>query len=230
MAIIQIAGVLDAAEARMIADAGVHWIGFPLKLAVHPDDVPADVARTIIHEVRAHARPVLITYLDRADEVRSLCAFLGVRAVQLHGHIAAGEFARLRALDDGLYVMKSLVVKTDNAATLEAMVDELSPHVDAFITDTYDPTTGAMGATGKTHDWSVSRRLVEISRRPVILAGGLRPENVREAILTVCPFGVDVHTGVEGPDGRKDPRLVRRFVAAASGAFADLQRGGAAAE
>jgi len=91
--------------------------------------------------------------------------------------------------------------------------------VDAFITDTYDPATGACGATGRTHDWSVSRKLVELSSRPVLLAGGLTPDNIRQAIGQVRPAGVDAHTGVEGPDGRKDPALVRRFVAEARAAF-----------
>lgn len=92
--------------------------------------------------------------------------------------------------------------------------------MDAFITDTYDPLTGASGATGKIHNWDVSRRIVEASQRPVILAGGLNPENVRDAILYVKPAGVDVHTGVEGPDGRKDEVLVKAFVSEAESAFA----------
>lgn len=224
MKIIQIAGVLDLAEARMLADAGVQWIGFPLKLDYHAEDVPADVARGIIDQTRDDVRPVLITYLNRADEIDSFCRYLGVRTVQLHGDVSASELAKLRALDGSLYIMKSLVVKKDNAGALEAMVNELSPLVDAFITDTHDPATGAMGATGKTHDWSVSRRLVEISPRPVILAGGLRVENLREAILTVRPAGVDAHTGVEGRDGRKDPTLVRNFVTTAAAAFAELEQ------
>jgi phosphoribosylanthranilate isomerase len=70
-------------------------------------------------------------------------------------------------------------------------LSELSPFVDAFITDTFDPKTGASGATGKTHDWRVSRRLVELADRPIILAGGLTPENVKRAILEVRPAGVD---------------------------------------
>ena len=81
------------------------------------------------------------------------------------------------------------------------------------------PPTGACGATGRTHDWSVSRKLVELSSRPVILAGGLMPDNVRQAIQQVRPAGVDAHTGVEGPDGRKDPAPIRRFVAEARAAF-----------
>jgi len=72
-----------------------------------------------------------------------------------------------------------------------------------LITDTFAPETGAAGATGRTHDWSVSRRLVELSERPVLLAGGLTAENVRRAILEVRLAGVDVHTGVENAAGRK---------------------------
>jgi phosphoribosylanthranilate isomerase len=99
------------------------------------------------------------------------------------------------------------------------MVRELAELVDAFITDTFDPATGASGATGKTHDWQISRRLVEISPQPVILAGGLTPDNVREAILAVQPAGVDCHTGVEDASGRKDADKVRRFVAEARAGF-----------
>jgi phosphoribosylanthranilate isomerase len=69
-------------------------------------------------------------------------------------------------------VIKSLVIGMRDDKELEAMLNELSPFVDAFITDTFDPKTGASGATGKTHDWRVSRRLVELADRPVMLAGG----------------------------------------------------------
>jgi phosphoribosylanthranilate isomerase len=94
--------------------------------------------------------------------------------------------------------------------------------VDAFITDTFDPETGASGATGKTHDWEVSRKLVKMSARPVILAGGLNPANVRQAIYAVNPAGVDAHGGVEHPDGKKDRELVDTFVREATDAFASL--------
>jgi phosphoribosylanthranilate isomerase len=102
---------------------------------------------------------------------------------------------------------------------LVAEVTRFHPFVDAFITDTYDPITGRSGATGKTHDWGVSRRLVDLSPKPVILAGGLTPENVRAAVLSVRPAGVDVHTGVEGPEGRKALARVEHFVAEARAAF-----------
>jgi phosphoribosylanthranilate isomerase len=91
--------------------------------------------------------------------------------------------------------------------------------VDAYITDTFDPETGASGATGKTHDWRVSRRVVGQSPRPVILAGGLTPANVRDAILAVRPAGVDAHTGLEDASGRKSGEKVKKFVGGAREAF-----------
>ena len=104
------------------------------------------------------------------------------------------------------------------------MIAELSPYVDAFIPDTYDPETGASGTTGKTHDWTISRKFVELSTKPVILAGGLNADNVREAIVAVKPAGVDAHTGVEGANGRKDSEMIQRFVSEARAGFTAIQQ------
>jgi phosphoribosylanthranilate isomerase len=147
---------------------------------------------------------------------------LGVEMVQLHGDIAVDELKRLREVEPGWRIIKSLVVTGDNIGALLDDVDRLAPWVDAFITDTFDPATGARGATGKTHDWAVSRKLVEISPKPVILAGGLNPANVREAIRMVRPAGVDVHTGIEGADGRKRRDLTERFVTEAKTGLAEI--------
>lgn len=95
--------------------------------------------------------------------------------------------------------------------------------MDSFITDTFDPTTGASGATGRVHDWTISRALVDLSDKPIILAGGLNATNVRQAIRAVRPAGVDVHTGIEGPDGRKRLDLTKQFVSEAKAAFAAIE-------
>jgi phosphoribosylanthranilate isomerase len=93
-----------------------------------------------------------------------------------------------------------------------AQARSLERHVDALILDTYDPDTGRHGATGKTHDWTISREIIAASRVPVILAGGLTPNNVADAIRQVRPWGVDVHTGVEDADGRRDFAKLRTFI------------------
>jgi phosphoribosylanthranilate isomerase len=217
--LIQIAGVIDAAEARMLQQCGVRYLGFPLRLAVHREDLTEEEAAAIIKSLAPPVFGVLITYLSQGSAIAAFCHTLGARIVQLHGDIDREELKRLKALDPHLILIKSLVIGMRDDKALEAMLSELTPFVDAFITDTFDPKTGASGATGKTHDWRVSRRLVELSDRPVILAGGLTPENVKRAILEVRPAGVDSHTGVEDFTGRKSRAKVQKFLSEANRAF-----------
>jgi phosphoribosylanthranilate isomerase len=181
--------------------------------------MPAEDAAKIIRLLKPPASAVLITYLNSAEKILDLCKKIGAHKVQLHGGISLTEIVRLKSLAPDLTVIKSLIVEDNNLTELESSVAAFGPHCDAFITDTYEPATGACGVTGKVHDWDISRRLVDISPRPVMLAGGLNPENVRKAIAHVRPAGVDAHTGVEGPDGRKDAVLVRAFVREALVAF-----------
>jgi phosphoribosylanthranilate isomerase len=217
--IIQVAGIVDQEEAQALVELGVHYLGFPLRLAVHKEDISEEEAARIIRSLRPPTTAILITYLDKALDVIEFCRRLGVAGVQLHSDISITEVRSLRALAPKAFIIKSLVVKDDNLHELETCIAQFHPYVDAFITDTYDPSTSACGATGKTHDWNISRRMVEVSPRPVILAGGLNPGNVREAIFYVRPAGVDVHTGVEGPSGRKDRELVSAFVSEATKAL-----------
>ncbi|MGV8074873.1 MAG: phosphoribosylanthranilate isomerase [Syntrophobacteraceae bacterium] len=220
--IIQIAGIRDIAEAEMLLQCGVDWLGFPLRLAFHKQDISETEAARIVRSLKPLDCCVLITYLSRAKEIDDCCSMLGVNKVQLHGKVSMEELEALRAFSPGLFVLKSLIVRQNNIEELNQQVADLAPLVDAFITDTFDPLTGACGATGKTHDWAISRDLVEVSTRPVILAGGLRPDNVAAAIRNVRPAGVDVHTGVEHINGRKSEKLVRTFVNRAREAFAVL--------
>lgn len=209
---IQIAGVRDEAEANLLQQCGVKHLGFPLRLPVHRADVSEEEAAVIIRHLHPTSSGVLITYLAEAGEIVSFCRTLGVSIVQLHGEISCEELRKIKTLNPELTIIKSLVIGLHPLDTLEIMMGELTAVVDAFITDTFDPVTGASGATGKIHDWSASRRLVELSERPVILAGGLTPDNVRKAIQEVRPAGVDAHTGVEDATGRKNREKVEKFV------------------
>jgi phosphoribosylanthranilate isomerase len=216
---IQIAGVIDEEEARMLIECGTKFIGFPLKLSSNEEDLSENMTANIIRNLPTAVNGALITYLRDAADISVLCKFLGTNIVQVHGEIDESQLTKLRRISPNLLIIKSLVVREDNILELENKLKMLSPYVDAFITDTYDPGTGAYGATGKTHNWDISRKLVEISRRPVILAGGLKPDNVYSAIMGVRPSGVDVHTGVELKDGRKSLELVKAFISEAKKAF-----------
>jgi phosphoribosylanthranilate isomerase len=220
--IIQIAGVIDKIEAGMLSAEGVEYLGFPLRLPINVEDHTEEEAKTIIRSISAPHKAVLITYLDTAAGIIKFCDQMNCHIIQLHGDITLEELQRLKQQRPEIIVFKSLVIGESSMEHLKMTISELNPYVDAFITDTFDPSTGASGATGKTHDWSISREFVELSTKPVILAGGLNANNVKEAILTVKPAGVDCHTGVVGSNGRKDIELIRKFVSEARAGFKEI--------
>ena len=216
---IQVAGVIDQAEAELLVKCGVRYLGFPLRLPVHREDLSEEAACLIIKSLEPAGRGVLITYLNQASEIVEFCNLLGVSIVQLHGNVEATELRTIKEQQPDLAIIKSLVIGLHPTQQLLKLVDRTAAYVDAYITDTYDRETGASGATGKTHDWRVSRQFVRESPRPVILAGGLNPSNVRDAILEVRPAGVDAHTGLEDVSGRKSEEKVKKFVSEAQEAF-----------
>jgi phosphoribosylanthranilate isomerase len=224
---IQIAGVHDLKEAMILADAGVTHIGFPLRLDFHPEDMDASATRSVIAQLPKNVVPVLITYLQTAAEIIALTGYLRVRFVQLHGRVSLGELMALHSRKPDLSIIKSLIIGDRSVPEIFDQIRAYAPFVDLFLTDTYDFSTGATGATGKLHDWNISKKIVEIAPRPVILAGGLTPDNVRLGIDFVRPHGVDAHTGVEDDSGKKDPVLVTRFVEQSMVGFAGkkLQHG-----
>ncbi len=220
--IIQVAGIIDAEEAKMLMNLGVEYLGFPLRLPVNKEDLTEEQAIEVIKEINFPHKSVLITYLDIAEEIIKFCDKLNVQAVQLHGNIELDQLKKLKELRPDILVIKSLVVKENNLSDLEKIVHTFSPWIDFYITDTFDPKTGASGATGKTHDWNISKRLIKLSPKPVIIAGGLNPGNVKEAILATKPAGVDVHTGIESENGRKDFKLSKKFIRECKEAFAQI--------
>ncbi len=220
--LIQVAGIIDQAEADMICEEGADWLGFALRLPARNEDLSESDAAAIIKSIQPRHRGVIITYLTEADEIKAFCDELGVTAIQLHGDVPPAQLRKLRGIAPDLYVLKSLVVKTDNIDELAKIVDGSAEWVDMYITDSFNPATGAKGATGLVHDWSISAELVRIAPRPLMLAGGLNPTNVAAAITEVRPAAVDAHTGLENATGRKDRIKVRQFVSAARQAFATL--------
>jgi phosphoribosylanthranilate isomerase len=207
---VQIAGVSTLEEALALERLGADALGFTVRLptGVH-DELTEAKARSIIAALPPFISCVAITYIDNAREAADLCRALGVAAIQLHGECPAREIELLRAAAPHLRIIRAVHV-TGPDAVLKARA--LERRVDAIILDTYDATTGRGGATGKTHDWTISRQIVESVRVPVILAGGLRPDNVVAAIRAVHPWAVDVHTGVEDADGTRNLAKMQAFI------------------
>lgn len=209
---IQVAGIIDQEEADMLLKHGVKFLGFPLRLPVNKEDLTEDEASEIISGLIPPNYGVIISYSSTAKEAIELCDKLCCKIIQLHGTISLKELKKLKITRPDITLIKSLVIRNNNENELIETIKEFDPFIDAYITDTYDPSTGASGATGKTHDWNISKRFVELSQKPVILAGGINHKNVYNAIKIVKPAGVDVHTGIEDQSGRKNEELVKTFM------------------
>lgn len=216
--IVQIYGLLVPEDAVLAAAAGADHIG--VVVGTHgdaPDEMGPAAARAIFAAVPSSTVKVALTTAADLDEIEASAA--AVRPDILH--LAAGPEAvdpdALRALRDrlrGLPLMRTIPVAGAEAVDIAVQFQEVS---DYLLLDSRDPTSLAIGATGRTHDWRISRLIAAQVRAPVILAGGLSPENVAQAIRAVRPWGVDsnTHTNRPGRPIRKDPERLRRFVAAA---------------
>jgi len=217
---VQVAGVSSLDEALALERLGCDALGFTLRLptGVH-DGLTEAKARSIVAALPPFIHAVVISYVDKAREAVELCRYVGATALQLHGEFAVGDLELLRAALPHLKIIRAVTVSGPDAID---RARGLARRVDALILDTYDPSTGRHGATGKTHDWRISRKIVDTVRIPVILAGGLTPTNVGDAIATVQPWGVDVHTGVEDDDGTRNLEKMAAFLRATHAAATRL--------
>ena len=216
--IVQIYSITSIADAVATAKAGADLIGVVVaEPGVVPEGVDARIAREILAGARPRARGVAMSLLDDRDEI---CAMVdAVRPDILH--IAAREVDP----DDCAWIRERIApVRLLRAIAVRA--GETMTEVDAHqhCADFLMLEAGAKGASGEVHEYSICREVVQRSKLPVILAGGLSAENVAQAIATVKPWGVDsfTHTDMVGDRGRKDIARVRAFVAAAMRAFADV--------
>ena len=168
--LIQIAGIKDLSEARQLIQLGADQLGFPLRLTHNAEDLSEQQARTIIKKINKPDKFLLITYLTEPAEIMKLCKYLNVHKVQLHNQMAAQNLAKLKNQAPNLEIIKSLIIKADNLADIKNYIDTSSQYVDYFITDTFDPETGASGATGKTPEGEIIKKMVDHSSKTEILA------------------------------------------------------------
>src|ERR1700674_3213943 len=215
---VQIYSMTSIGDAIATAEAGADLIGVVVaEPGIVPEGVGAAIAREILTAIRPRARGVALSLADDREEI---CAM--VDAVQPDVlHLAAREIepedcAWIRQRVAPVRLLRAIAVRAGET------ISEANAHQEAA--DYLILDSGAKGAAGETHDWSVSRTVVERSRIPVILAGGLSADNVARAIAAVRPWGVDsfTHTDVPGNRGKKDPARGRAFIAAALRGFADM--------
>lgn len=180
---------------------------------------PGPIADVDIERIARSVPPPIATFLLTSEQTPQGIIEHHLRTrtntVQIVDELEGRDYASIKASLPGVKLVQVIHV-IDESSVDEAC--EIAEHVDAILLDSGNPKLAVkeLGGTGRRHDWRLSRTIVETCRKPVFLAGGLNAENVREAIETVQPFGLDLCSGVR-TDGKLDPRKLELFFAAASG-------------
>ena len=219
MVTVKICGVRRVVDALAAIGAGADEIGLLVGQRHTSGDFVSPETAAEIASVCASmgmVTPVLVTHVADPSEVHALARRIGVNAIQVHSEMPPEGLAWLKTQDANYRLRKSWhVLGPESLGYGEAYRGV----ADAFLLDSANAVTGQVGGTGKTHDWSLSAEIVRrYAGTPVIVAGGLNPENVAAAVRQIRPAGVDVNSGTKGADGFKDAARLRAFVRAAKGA------------
>lgn len=200
-------------DALLAADAGADAVGFVF--APSPRRVTAAEVAAIAPRLPADLEKIGVFVDASFEEIAAAVRQCGLTGVQLHAEIEAQTVANLRAaFGASLKILR--VVHFGPQALAQAKTYAADPNVDGVLVDSRTAT--AVGGTGISFDWNeAARTLFADGKLKLIAAGGLKPENVSEAIRLLRPWGVDVASGVEAAPGRKDPERVRTFIRNARG-------------
>jgi phosphoribosylanthranilate isomerase len=211
---VKLCGVTSESDLALVADAGADAVGVISEVSA---DTHREVAPTTAAELVAAAPPLLTTTLvtmpEEPGNAVGLVGAIQPDILQLHADFTPDELRGVRA-ETGT----KLVVAVD--ATDPDRARELDGVVDAILLDS--TTEDGAGGTGESHDWAAAGDLAAELDTPVVLAGGLTPETVAEAVETARPYAVDVASGIETDDGTKDADRVERFVRQVRAADAKL--------
>jgi phosphoribosylanthranilate isomerase len=204
---VKICGNRTPAEAQEAYTAGADAIG--VLVGPHTENqkhfVDASTARSIMDSLPPFVTGVLVTTHDQVNDICALVEEVRPDALQCHTQLSMETYDTLRKRC--LCTIIGVIHVQDERSIERAST--VAHHVDALLLDTATPH--ATGGTGKTHDWSVSARIVSQVNVPVILAGGLTPKTVQDAIQSVAPYAVDVRSGV-AQDGERRPELLQAFI------------------
>lgn len=210
---IKICCIASIDEARLAIAAGASALGLVSTMPSGPGVIPWGRIAEIAAAVPPPIATFLLTCSQDAEEIVEQQRRCGTSVIQICDRLSRGSYAEVRRALPGIRLVQVIHV-VDESSVDEARA--VAPHVDAILLDSGNQSLAVkeLGGTGRVHDWTLSRRIRDAVSVPLFLAGGLRAENVAEAVRAVDPFALDVCSGVR-TNGALDETKLRAFVNAA---------------
>ena len=207
---VKICCIQSIAEAQMAIDNGAYAIGLVSKMPSGPGVISESMIKDITKWAPDNIKTVLLTSLQNADDLVMQIDYCNPDIVQLVDSQDTETYETLKIAFPGFEIMQVIHV-IDEDSVSEAV--NISKYVDMILLDSGNPNlqTKELGGTGKTHNWEISKMIVEHINIPIFLAGGLNPENVEDAISRVNSFGVDLCSGLR-IDGKLEESKVKLFM------------------
>jgi len=205
---VKICCIRSPEEAQLALSFGAAAVGLVSEMPVGPGELPDSMIREIVKSLPESTGTFLLTAVTEPDRLVEKARACAVNTLQLWDSLPPDGYARLRSELPGVSIVQAIHVIDRSAVEAAVSAARLA---DALVLDSSNPDVPFRweSQAGQTHDWDISREIVETVDSPVLLAGGLSPENIEFAVRTVQPYGVDVCTGV-----RSDDLLDRRKVTA----------------
>jgi phosphoribosylanthranilate isomerase len=203
---VKICGITSNEDLVTAVEAGADAVGFVVNVPSSPRNLALGEAERLMKNTPVFVKNVVVTVPKRLSELIETYERLRPDILQIHGHNLSDSVIREKLANTRL--IRAIQVKSDYAVD-EAI--KATNTFDAILVDSFVP--GRLGGTGKVHNWELSKRVRQkIHPKPLILAGGLNPENVQGAIRVVKPYAVDVSSGIESQPGIKDSKKVFEFI------------------
>jgi len=200
----KVCGIRDEGARDVAVAAGADAVGFVVEIPRSKRGIDRAEARGLIEGLPPFVSSVIVVEPNSASEAAKLALDTGADVIQVNDTLNFEDLVTLKEM-----VPRRLVATIPAGPGVEKVAREMAKVADALLLDSLEG--GKLGGTGTVHDWNLSADLVKNINVPVILAGGLNPENVALAIKTVRPYAVDVSSGVE-TGGAKDPEKIEAFM------------------
>lgn len=211
---VKICGMGSKRDVEMAVRCGADAVGFITEVPVNtPRKIDLETAATLVSSVPYFVDSVLVIMPETGQQAVEMIERVRPDAVQLHREIDVKDLEYIRD-NTRIDIIKTFSIPVGTKNSADEMASQINEIMDLDLVDGVlldSRTAGKVGGTGHVHDWSVSKEIVERVDVPIMLAGGLNPDNVKEAVMKVSPYAVDTVSGIE-TEGRKDKEKICKFI------------------